>query len=76
MPERNEKTTAPKPPALDPNLQKSIAAFRKENTPQNLNVILNALVKAPLLAPAQFDTHGAAPKPAPTGAYSCRRTPK
>lgn len=67
MPERNEKKTAPKPPALDPNLQKSIAAFRKENTPQNLNVILNALVKAPLLAPAQFDTHGAAPKPGPDG---------
>ena len=33
MPERNEKKAAPKPPALDPNLQKSIAAFRKENTP-------------------------------------------
>lgn len=58
----------PKMPVFNPELKKAIAAFGKENTPQNLNVVLNQLVKSPLLTPAVFDLNGApAPKPGPDG---------
>lgn len=64
MPERTEQKT----PVFNPNIKKAIAAFKEENSPQNLNVIINELVKSPLLAPAQFDLQGApAPKPGPDG---------
>lgn len=64
MPETNER----KAPVFNPEIKKAIAAFRKENTPQNLNVVINELIKSPLLTPAVFDLNGApAPKPGPDG---------
>lgn len=64
MPERNEQ----KAPAFNPELKKSIAALRTENTPKMLNAVINELVKSPLLTPAVFDLQGApAPKPGPDG---------
>lgn len=58
----------PKMPVFNPELKKAIAAFGKENTPQNLNIVLNHLVKSPLLTPVLFDLNGApAPKPGPDG---------
>lgn len=58
----------PKMPVFNPELKKAIAAFGKENSPQNLNIVLNQLVKSPLLTPAVFDLNGApAPKPGPDG---------
>ena len=64
MPERNEQ----KAPACNPELKKSIAVLRGENSPQNLNAVINELVKSPLLTPALFDLQGApAPKPGPDG---------
>lgn len=64
MPERNEV----KAPVFNPELKKSIAVFRDDNSPKNLNAIINELVKSPLLAPAVFDLNGApAPKPGPDG---------
>lgn len=58
----------PKMPAFNPELKKAIAAFGKENTPHNLNIVLNHLVKSPLLTPVLFDLNGApAPKPGPDG---------
>ena len=65
MPEQN---ATPKAPIFNPELKKSISAFRDDNSPQNLNTIINELVKSPLLAPAVFDLNGApAPKPGPDG---------
>ena len=64
MPERNEQKT----PACNPELKKSIAVLRGENSPKNLNAVINELVKSPLLTPALFDLQGApAPKPGPDG---------
>ena len=64
MPERNEQ----KAPARNPELKKSIAVLRGENSPKNLNAVINELVKSPLLTPALFDLQGApAPKPGPDG---------
>ena len=64
MPERNEQ----KAPALSPALKETIAVLRKENSPKNLNSVINELVKSPLLTPAVFDIKGApAPKPGPDG---------
>lgn len=64
MPEHNKQ----KVPAFNPELKKTIAAFKNANSPQNLNAVLNELVKSPLLAPAVFDLQGApAPKPGPDG---------
>lgn len=64
MPERNEQ----KAPACNPELKKSIAVFRGENSPKNLNAVINELVKSPLLTPALFDLQGApASKPGPDG---------
>ena len=64
MPERNEQ----KAPAYNPELKKSIAVLRGENSPKNLNAVINELVKSPLLTPALFDLQGApAPKPGPDG---------
>lgn len=64
MPERNEQ----KAPACNPELKKSIAVLRGENSPKNLNEVINELVKSPLLTPALFDLQGApAPKPGPDG---------
>lgn len=64
MPERNEQ----KAPACNPDLKKSIAVLRGENSPKNLNAVINELVKSPLLTPALFDLQGApAPKPGPDG---------
>lgn len=58
----------PKTPALNLELKKAIAALKAENTPQNLNAVINEMVKSPLLAPAVFDLNGApAPKPGPDG---------
>ena len=64
MPERNEQ----KAPACNPELKKSIAVLRGENSPKNLNAVINELVKSPLLTPALFDLQGApVPKPGPDG---------
>lgn len=63
-----ERTTEQKAPAFNPEIKKAIEAFKNENSPQNLNAVLNELVKSPLLAPAIFDLQGApAPKPGPDG---------
>ena len=67
MPEQNEKNL-PKAPAFNPKVKETIAAFKAENSPKNLNDILNELVRSPLLAPAVFDLQGQpAPKPGPDG---------
>lgn len=64
MPEQ----TQPKAPVFNPELKKAILALREENNPKNLNVVINELVKSPLLTPAVFDLQGApAPKPGPDG---------
>lgn len=59
MPEQNQ----PKAPVFNPKIKETIAAFKEENSPKNLNDILNELVRSPLLAPAIFDLQG---QPAPT----------
>ena len=41
MPER----TAPQTPGFNPQLKKTIEAFRDENSPQKLNTVINELVK-------------------------------
>ena len=67
MPEQNEKNL-PKAPAFNPKVKETIAAFKENNNPKNLNDILNELVRSPLLAPAVFDLQGQpAPKPGPDG---------
>lgn len=64
MPEQKH----PKVPVFNPELKKSIAALKEENSPQKLNAVINELVKSPLLAPAMFDMQGKpAPKPGPDG---------
>ena len=64
MPEQKQ----PKVPVFNPELKKSIAALKEENSPQKLNAVINELVKSPLLAPAMFDMQGKpAPKPGPDG---------
>ena len=64
MPER----TAPQTPGFNPQLKKTIEAFRDENSPQKLNTVINELVKSPLLTPAMLDLQGApAPKPGAAG---------
>ncbi len=64
MPELNEQ----KNPTFNPKVKEAIAALKAENTPQNLNVVINELVRSPLLAPAVFDLQGQpAPKPGPDG---------
>ncbi len=67
MPEQNEQKQ-PKTPAFNPKVKATIAAFKEENSPKNLNDILNELVRSPLLAPAVFDLQGQpAPQPGPDG---------
>ena len=67
MPEQNEKNL-PKAPAFNPKVKETIAAFKENNNPKNLNDILNELVRSPLLAPAVFDPQGQpAPKPEADG---------
>ena len=67
MPEQNEKNL-PKAPAFNPKVKETIAAFKENNNPKNLNNILNELVRSPLLAPAVFDLQGQpAPKPEADG---------
>lgn len=64
MPER----TAPQTPGFNPQLKKTIEAFRDENSPQKLNTVINELVKSPLLTPAMLDLQGApSPKPGADG---------
>ena len=58
MPEQKD----PKAPVFNPKIKETIAAFKAENSPKNLNDILNELVRSPLLAPAVFDLQG---QPAP-----------
>ena len=70
MPEQKD----PKAPVFNPKIKETIAAFKAENSPKNLNDILNELVRSPLLAPAVFDLPP--PSPARTAVYSCPRTPK
>lgn len=63
-----EQPKIPKAPALNPELKKAIAVLKEENNPQNLNLVINELVKSPLLAPATFDLQGQpAPKPESDG---------
>ena len=67
MPEQNEKNL-PKAPTFNPKVKETIAAFKENNNPKNLNDILNELVRSPLLAPAVFDLQGQpAPKPEADG---------
>ena len=64
MPEQKDL----KAPVFNPKIKETIAAFKAENSPKNLNDILNELVRSPLLAPAVFDLQGQpAPKPGPDG---------
>ena len=64
MPEQKD----PKAPVFNPKIKETIAAFKAENSPKNLNDSLNELVRSPLLAPAVFDLQGQpAPKPGPDG---------
>ena len=42
MPEQNEKNL-PKAPAFNPKVKETIAAFKENNNPKNLNDILNEL---------------------------------
>ena len=64
MPDQNSA----KAPAFNPKVKETIAAFKAENSPKNLNDILNELVRSPLLAPAIFDLQGQEPpKPSPDG---------
>ena len=64
MPEQNEKNL-PKAPAFNPKVKETIAAFKENNNPKNLNNILNELVRSPLLAPAVVGLPGPpAPQPA------------
>ena len=46
MPDQNQ----PKAPAFNPKLKDAIAALKAENNPQNLNVVLNELVRSPRMA--------------------------
>lgn len=62
MPEQNEQKK-PQAPTFNPKVKETIAAFKEDNSPKNLNNILNELVRSPLLAPAVFDLQG---QPAPT----------
>ena len=63
MPEQNEQKK-PQAPTFNPKVKETIAAFKEDNSPKNLNNILNELVRSPLLAPAVFDLQGQpAPKP-------------
>ena len=71
MPEQNEKNL-PKAPAFNPKVKETIAAFKENNNPKNLNDILNELVRSPLLAPAVFDL----PSRRPMAACSCPRRPR
>ena len=67
MPEQNEQKK-PQAPTFNPKVKETIAAFKEDNSPKNLNNILNELVRSPLLAPAVFDLQGQpAPKPGPDG---------
>lgn len=76
MPEQNEKNL-PKAPAFNPKVKETIAAFKENNNPKNLNDILNELVRSPLLAPAVFDLAGpACPCRRPMAACSCPRRPR
>ena len=45
MPEQNEKNL-PKAPAFNPKVKETIAAFKENNNPKNLNDILNELVRS------------------------------
>ena len=69
MPEQNEKNL-PKAPAFNPKVKETIAAFKENNNPKNLNDILNELVRSPLLAPAVFDLQGQ-PAPGDAGEIVC-----
>ena len=64
MPEQKQQ----KAPAFNPKVKGAIAALKAENNPKNLNVVINELVRSPLLVPAVFDLQGQpAPKPAADG---------
>ena len=64
MPEQKQQ----KAPAFNPKVKDAIAALKAENNPKNLNVVINELVRSPLLVPAVFDLQGQpAPKPAADG---------
>ena len=49
MPEQNEQKK-PQAPTFNPKVKETIAAFKEDNSPKNLNNILNELVRSPLLA--------------------------
>ena len=70
MPEQKD----PKAPVFNPKIKETIAAFKAENSPKNLNDILNELVRSPRL----YLTCRASPPPSParTAVYSCPKTPK
>lgn len=53
----------PQPPALNPALKPALVKFKAENSPQNLNAILNELVRSPLLVPASLSFGANPPKP-------------
>lgn len=73
MPERK----TPPVPGFNPELKKTIAAFRDDNSPQKLNTVINELVKSPLLAPALVDLQGApAPQPGADGRIQLPKSTK
>lgn len=57
---------ATKQPVSNPALHAAAKALRAENNPQNLNVVINALTRAVLIAPARVDLTEA-PKPDANG---------
>ena len=65
---RTERKESPQSTRLQSEVKETIAAFKENNNPKNLNDILNELVRSPLLAPAVFDLQGQpAPKPEADG---------
>lgn len=76
MPEQNEKNL-PKAPAFNPKVKETIAAFKENNNPKNLNDILNELVRSRCWPPPCL-TCRASPPPSrrPMAACSCPRRPR
>lgn len=52
-----------KKPVANPALNKAAKALREHNDPQNLNLVINELTRALLLAPMKIEVNGEMPKP-------------
>lgn len=56
-----------KQPVANPALNAAAKKLRQENTPQNLNAVINELTRAIFLAPAKVEVNGQLPKPDENG---------